>query len=93
MLGYEFLEDWLDLGQVVSFALKMRMRAGERRRHRALRGSDIDERLIRTGSLDSAAHPIWARTRTAAATRASPGSRPDAKQVMAIRSWRAAASW
>jgi hypothetical protein len=46
MLGDEFLKDRLDLGQVVSGAGKMIMRAGYGNWHHALRRADIDEGFI-----------------------------------------------
>src|SRR3984893_2448534 len=46
MLGYEFLKDRLDFGQVVSGARKMVMRAGDGNWHHALCRADVDERLI-----------------------------------------------
>jgi hypothetical protein len=46
MLGDEFLKDRLDLGQVVSGAGKMIIRAGYGNWHHALRRADIDEGFI-----------------------------------------------
>ena len=42
-LGYKFLKDWFDLGQIVTGARKMRMRAGHGCWQHALRASDIDK--------------------------------------------------
>jgi hypothetical protein len=46
MLGDEFLKDRLNLGQVVSGARKMVMRAGDGNWHHALCRADIDEGFI-----------------------------------------------
>jgi hypothetical protein len=45
-LGYEFLEDWLHLGQIISSARKMRMRSGKSGRHHALRGANVGKGFI-----------------------------------------------